>query len=265
MTDFPPLHVAVSGPRQSCVIDVSLALASGGLLFSLRLAKEANVFFGRDLWQTLDSLDVFGAQAYEDEQGDIKLWKLARVDTYMNQLGLFWVGESRQESLLPENQDKQFLQRYETLAKLLDAYCEDDGETWLAGDQQRASVDTLALAGALMPYRPIVFTSSAKCSPLLSYIQNHFKLTQVSENAAQHAREYFRPLFFRNGISDLLWHGLKLTAVHLVAPHALVMPTHEPNKVHYDTEWAQLLDYEPCVNGWEDAAAYWYSLDEVVS
>lgn len=265
MTSFPPLNVAVSGPRLCCVVDVPLALASGGLLFALRLAKEANVFLGRELWKTLDSLDVLQEQTGKQEQGDIRLWKLARLDSHMNQLGLYWAGESRQESLLPEDQDKQFLQRYEMLAQSFDDCSEDDGETWLAGDEHRSSLDTLALAGALMPYRPIIFTCAINDSPLHAYMQDHLNVSRISESAARHARKYFRPLFFRNGISDLLWHGLQLTAIHLVAPHALVMPAQEPNKARFDINWARWQDFEPGVNGWEGAAAYWYSLDEMMS
>lgn len=265
MTHFPPLKVAVSGPRQSCVVDVPLALAPGGLLFTLRLANEANVFLGRELWHTLDNLDLLLEQPEDKTASDVKLWKLARLDTPINQLGLYWAGESRRESLLPEDQDKQFLQRYELLAQALDDQRGEDGETWAVGDEQQSCVDTLALAGALMPYRPIIFTTGADHSPLLPYLQNHLKLQALPRTAAQQARAYFRPLFFRTGVSDLLWHGLELTAVHLVAPQTLVLPAQEPNKSHYDPRWTEWQDYEPDLNAWEGAAAYWYSLTEVVT
>jgi len=259
MTILPPLKVAVNGPRLSCVIDVALALSPGGFLFTLRLAEEANVFLGRELWYALDSQDIESVDPAI--RTEFRLWKLARVDAHLNGLHIYWVGDSRQESMLPEDIDKQFLQRYEKLAQILDQDAiEDNGETWSLTDCDRSNLDTLALGGALMPYRPIIFTCNAPCSTLLEYIGKRMKLNLTSEHNWHFARNQFHPLFFRNGISELLWHGLKLNVIHLIAPFAMVMPAIEPNKSYY---WSEATDWEEenPVNGWEAAAAYWYSLD----
>lgn len=258
-TLFPPFKVAVNGARLSCVVDVALALAPGGFLFTLRLAEEANVFLGRELWFTLDSLELDSVDPAR--QAEFKLWKLARVDAHLNGLHIFWVGDSRQESLLPDTIDKQFLQRYETLARILD---DETGEAWLEENSERSSLDTLALAGALMPYRPVIFSCGSQCSSLLDYIGKRLKLYRAPNQASQFARGQFQQLFFRNGISELLWHGLKLNVIHLVAPFAMVMPAIEPNKQFY---WSDAADWEEesPVNGWDEAFAHWYALDECAS
>lgn len=257
MTSLPPLRVAVNGPRLNCVIDVALALSPGGFLFTLRLAEEANVFLGRELWYTLDNQDV---DAFAPEvQAEFRLWKLARVDAHLNGLGLYWLGDCRPESLLPGEVDKQCLHRYENLSEILDDGSIGSGEGWGGTDHERCNLDTLALAGSLMPYRPLIFSSGQPESGLLAYLSQRMPLKQAPGADSRHARNQFRQLFFRNGISELLWHGLSLNVVHLVAPFAMVMPSVEPNK---DKFWPALTDWddEPPVNGWESAAAYWYPL-----
>ncbi|MGY6276576.1 hypothetical protein [Methylomonas sp. MgM2] len=256
---FPSLKVAVNGARLSCVVDVALALAPGGFLFTLRLAEEANVFLGRELWFTLDSQELDSVDPAR--QAEFKLWKIARVDSHLNGLRIFWVGDSRQESLLPDYIDKQFLQRYEALAETLD---NETGEAWLLSDSERSSLDTLALAGALMPYRPVIFSCDSQCSNLMDYIGKHMKLYPAPNQGSQFARSQLQHLFFRNGISELLWNGLKLNVIHLVAPFAMVMPAIEPNKQYY---WQDAGDWEAerPIDAWEAAYAHWYTVDARVS
>jgi hypothetical protein len=244
----------------------------------------------RELWQILDNTQWYAthpdllvpfkpgkksSEVKENEDHQIvrdilSQWELARIETDLAGLRLFWIGDALRESLLPPGADQNLIYRYETLASCL------DGRLQKSNQAQREEVfsecfrDVLALAGALIPHRGFILTQQgiksdddSDCEPLLcSYLREWgIQCHRIeSEDAAQMQKEFIVPILARAGISELMWAGLRLVAVHLVLPEAAIIP---PVRCEDDSFPAELspLDSKAEVcqkDWWRDAVCFWY-------
>lgn len=292
MSSLPPLDVSLSSRRMACVLDGELALSRQGLLFAMRLAQEADVWLFRALWQTLDNSCMLrdmserdpgaasnGGEAFPSPR-ILQQWELARLETDLGGLQLFFVGDARHESLLPKDIGKDLVRRFELFSEELDKLHQQpvDEERPLYDLTHECRRDTAALATALIRHRPLVFSlcrktrltgvKNAVAPPLCAFLQRcgiecHFI---PEEQRVTSVHDYLQPIFARTGLSELLWDmeqdGQGLAVVHVVAPHALVVPAEADFDRCYGDEIAHSLMGEADGPAWFcDARAYWWKYD----
>jgi hypothetical protein len=273
MSSLPPLDVSVSSRKMSCILDGELALSRQGLLFAMRLAQEANVWLFRALWQTLDNSHLYALPAAErqDKHEARRQWELARLGTHLAGL-CFFVGDAKHESLLPKEVENDLVERFEALAVELDGLHrrEDDAETDY-DPVYECNRDTVALATALIRHRPMVFSLCARsgtgeADPLEPAICTFLRQCGINCRPVEHdrtlasIRSYLQPIFARSGVAELLWDlakdGVALAVLHIIAPHALVMPIETELDRRYGDEIA--FPAAEAAGWFHGASAYWW-------
>jgi hypothetical protein len=189
-------------PRLSCVVDVSLALAPGGLYWTMALAETIPVWLPQGHWTLVDGVDGYrnqtqvrsrlggapgkaGSAAFARAANE---WKDAR-DT-LNLEGshnFYWILGSWAGSVTPKEDDPLLIARHDALASGLDALLGQgpDAEA-LSGRRNLLDLatisarggpggrhthpdiladcarDTLAIAGALTGPRPMLLVAMTK-------------------------------------------------------------------------------------------------------
>ena len=287
MTSVPPMTVKLRGEAMSCVVDVQLTLSQLGLLFATRLAREMDVWLVRSLWAILDNTRYYlakpdlllpaGAPQGGRKQARglvdvLRQWQSARLETHLAGLHLYWAGSARFDSLLPPDVDDELLERFELLSQELEQLWDDPAcEPLGYNPLQECCRDAVALAAALIRYRPIVFTRcAAGADPaageprICAYLRECGIDVQPLDPACRMRpfEQYLRPLFARNGIFELQWAGLDLAALHLVAPGAFVVAASEqesdpPSYPHVIQARNSVRD----TPHWRGARAFWYPLN----
>jgi hypothetical protein len=286
MSSLPPLDVSLSSRRMACVLDGELALSRQGLLFATRLAQEADVWLFRALWQTLDNSYMLRDMSERDPASDgrdafpspriLQQWEMARLETDLGGLQLFFVGDARHESLLPKEIGKDLVRRFELFADELNGLHQQpvDEEQPLYSLTYECRRDTAALAAALVRHRPLVFSLCQKAQlpestpPLCVFLQRCGIACHLIAGRRQVAsiRNHLEPIFARTGLAELMWDmerdGQQLAVVHIVAPHALVVPVEADFDRRYGEEVAPSLADEAEAPVWfYDAKAYWWKYD----
>jgi hypothetical protein len=289
MSSLPPLDLLVSSRRMSCVLDGELALSRQGLLFATRLAQEADVWLFRALWQVLDNSYIFrhisersdgsgsdGHSAFPSVRV-LQQWEAARLETDLSGLQFFFVGDARHESLLPKEIGKDLVKRFETFSDELDALHRQPS------DQEEATYDPIyecwrdaaALATALIRHRPLVFSLCRKAraegrggeaEPALCGFLRRCGIDCHLVGGGRGVtaiRSHLQPTFARCGLAELLWDmergDQQLAVIHMVAPHALVMPV----EADLDGRYGEESPPAPVAVGqapywFHEAKAYWW-------
>jgi hypothetical protein len=276
MSSLPPLDVSVSSRKMSCILDGELALSRQGLLFAMRLAQETNVWLFRALWQTLDNSHLYSLSAAEcQDRREARLqWEFARLGTHLAGLPCFFVGDAKHESLLPKEVGNDLVERFEALAVELDGLHRSEGDAETAYDPvYECHRDTVALATALIRHRPIVFSLCARPGtgeadlpePAICTFLRECGIdcrSVVHDRTMASIRSYLQPIFARSGAAELLWDlsndGCALAVLHIVAPHALVMPI----ETELDRRYGNETEFPPtAAEGavwFRGASAYWW-------
>jgi len=269
--------------RRACVLDTYLALSTYGLLLAQRLSSELDLWLVRELWHILDNTefelknvsslepsrhggaDISGTALKES----LRQWDLARTETDLAGLKCYWVGDALRESLFPPGVDQQLVHRFETLARSLDRRAR--GKFRERGHDIAAECfrDTAALSVALTPYRSFILTHlwpgetrSPQPEPLIcSYLKEWdipcYPIT--CERKTEFEREFIRPILARCGVSELMWAGLNLAAVHLLVPHAVVIPDPQRDESSYPEDLQSMPETEhDAKDWWESALGFWY-------
>jgi hypothetical protein len=293
MSSLPPLDVNVSSRKISCVLDGELAMSRQGLLLALRLAEEANIWLFPALWRRLDNSQVYPIEqvgtAVADWPGPDEThkprrreaspctraeqqWELTRLATDLAGLRFFFVGDARHESLLPKDVGTGLVDRFESLAAELDTLYRGRGEAEPVYDPvYECNRDTIALATALIRYRPIVLSKSSrggKEEDAGPAVCNFLRCCGIAcrpaarDGTLNSIRGYLQPIFARSGVAELLWDlqqdGGELVILHIIAPHAVVMPIEAELNRRYGegNEFAPVADeIASCFSG---ASAYWW-------
>jgi hypothetical protein len=71
--------------------------------------------------------------------------------------------------------------------------------------------------------------------------------------------EFIRPILARTGVSELMWAGLNLAAVHLLVPNAVVIPDIAKEAPSFADE-LPVSEEDETVDWWEDAIGFWYAM-----
>jgi len=266
------LSVAVESRRRSCVLDPTLALSRHGLVLAQRLSTEFDLWVAREFWTILDNPISYddhpgvlahdhGARAEIIKQA-MRQWDVARSEKDLAGLNLYWLNDALGTSLLPSTVDPQLLVRFETLARAAEDLPVDVEADPVPPELESCVRDTLALSVALSSHRAFVLTGwdepAGSGAPAFCQLLQRWRIR--SDYVDQPSRAFmtdtfFGPLFARAGVTELMWAGLRLAAVHIVAPRAAAVASfgagHAP--------WADPNESEP-EGYWNDAIAFWYPL-----
>ncbi len=278
MTSVPPLNVSVSMHKRACVLDVPLALSRYGLLLALRLAQETNVWLVRTLWTVLDHTSfyknhpakLFPEAPHAPPDGEVldetvmalEQWEAARAETDLGGLRVYWAADATQESLFPDDCDDGIVDRFDTLASALDAPAAGYHE--MCGVHPRPpdfACESASLAAALTRYRPVVLTrrpadGSDTGEPYLCQFLRRcdIRCERIPDSDRRVVmRSQWLPVLARSGALELLWGGLNVAVVHIVAPHAVCgarMAGHAEQPLEAEA-W----------QSWRQARAFWYPLE----
>lgn len=290
MTALPPLDVEVNARKWSCILDIHLALSRYGLIFALRLAEEMNVWLLPALWEILDSDQYYrdhpdrlspdsliGENSMESERREQILealgqWQTARLEANLAALPFYWSGDGNHDSLLPKGMDYSLVQRFVTLSATLDRQRASNVNKLHPGYPfLECSRDAVALTAALARHRPILFTlTSADENREEPYLCTYLRENGIGckkidlETAAngKQVKEYISRIFARCGISELLWSGMELAAVHIISAKSYLMPMTNPEEPLYVTRPSltdeKEVDLQIRENWWAETMAFWY-------
>ncbi len=256
-----PLSVKISQRAPVCILDGRLALAPGGLLLALKLARATELWLTRDFWTLIDSAFVLSHRRERNDLGELHLWHMAWLAGRL-QGAFHWVGDARRESVLPEDVDADLLTHFEQLdAALLQGA--DAHNSSLEGMLSDCGRQAMSLAAALGPLSPIILTlgdEERSRPPSLLSDATTFGLKRVHEvtNAQQIAllSENLQQPSGRVALSHARLAGPSVLAVHLIA-HNAVTPAPAQDGIDFAEDEAETL---PACSPWQDARLYWHRL-----
>jgi hypothetical protein len=282
--------VAVDSKRRACVLDPHLALSPFGLLLAQRLSSEFDLWLVRELWQILDNTQFYlleperlvpvapgkaPSKAQASSNGSLRdtlaQWDLARTETDLGGLKLYWIGDAVSESLLPSRVDPHLVSRFEILASSL-----DDRARKLPAESENIFIDCFrdaaALTAALSSHRAFILTLQApdgssppdRTEPFIcSYLRHYWRMrcTRLETNRqVRMERDVVLPVLTRAGATELMWAGLKLAAVHVLAPRSVVIPRVSDRSDSFAEVPPPEDDTTLRVDWWNGALSFWYSL-----
>ena len=278
MTAFPPLDLRLSGARLSCIIDVRLALSGHGLMLAWRLAEEMDVWLYRGFFALLDAAEIYRAEPEALVGGPARgigpplnlavarealaQWEPARLEDNVPSFPFFYLGDLRYESHLPAGTDAELIRRFDVLAKALHARIPLAGHEHDLMPQIECWRDATAVHAALAHRRPLLLTvaEAPDQAPALCQFLARCGLDcrRLDARASAPMQRYLTPGLLRTGVAELVWAGLPLAAVHIIAPGAFTIPRPK------DTDDDALPPRAPVrLDGrdpWRHAICLWYPL-----
>ncbi|UJP06067.1 MAG: hypothetical protein LZF61_03580 [Nitrosomonas sp.] len=288
----PDISLSISERRPVCVIDPALALTSREApLTVLRLAKLFELWVPRAFWQILDSSDFIEQQPVDQAQkligypqadcdqeqlreycDTIKIWQSLRSRRDTAGLGLRWLGDKLEESLLGSDTDWEVIQRYEALAQsMLGRKSRVDSLSPIS--LEYATVDALILAAALGS-RFLIARASANenaepmCCQTMLASNVPIRCIHPSDSSIliRKEREQIQDLLAWGGAAAWTVTGTSIAIVQIMAPLVWEKTTAGlESMLSMDMPFAADA---PEVRGeisypdyWQDAVAFWYRLD----
>lgn len=288
----PDISLSISERRPVCVLDPALALASRQApLTVMRLAKLFELWVPRAFWQILDSSDYIEQQLAEQAQklinstqnegsqerlseycDTIKIWQSLRSRRDTTGLGLRWLGDKLEESILGSETDWEAIQRYEALAQsILDRRAGTDGFNPIS--LEYAAVDAVALAAALGSRFLLALADPAEnsvptCCQTISSCNLTVQCIRSPDSSSlfRKEREQIRDLLAWGGATAWTVKGASIAVVQVIAPMIwekssanlepmLTMDMALPGSPVCDDCETARSDY------WKDAMVFWYLLD----
>ena len=255
-------------PNWSCVLDPAIALSHNGVLIAESISKEIDLWVVQELWNIVNDAKFYSSRteliipstiAFKEASRaevvwSLKEWSKAKQEKDLSKLGMYWLGDNLQESLLPKDKPVELYQQWQASASALDRRNEvnqnNDSEIL-----NLAFRDTIALAASLksafvLTYQPSTDSDSspAICKALENWGISSQIINQRNPIVAME-RQYIRQLIVRAGLSKLLLVGINLVAFHLAIP-SVVSSTYR--------DISQDLDRESYF--WNNVKGVWYYL-----
>lgn len=256
------------------IIDARLALAPGGLILALQLARTVPVWLTRQFWALVDGAYFYRSYPAEllpeQTNGEVAagivdtliFWHTAWLNGTLNGV-FFWIGDARRESAVPINWNSDIILRYEHLSESFPAIA--------AGVQETASdplvtcgQEALALAAALVMDAPVILTTAG---------DDRYAPPRLCSEAAEAARlEIHGPPGWSDGlrwadrivpddvrplVSQLAHLGTRIAAVHALVPGALSASA--PPKFDEAVD-ANRVGLQPDRWPWTRAHLFWHEL-----
>jgi hypothetical protein len=254
------------------IVDARLALAPGGLVFAVQLARMAPVWLTRTFWSLVDGAYFYRSYpeelSTEDAEGTadiietLMLWHAAWLNGALD--GSFLcIGDARRESVLPLNWNSDIVTCYERLTEAFAAGA--DGHGPLPLDPLTAcGREAVALAAALTADAPIMLTVAPNGN-------DHPPIT-CSEAARTGQIEVHGPHDWNAGtgeadrtipwqlaplVSQLGHLGTRIVVVHTFVPNAIALTFRPPAEEVVDTDRAERA---PDQRPWRGAHLFWHGL-----
>ena len=221
----------------SCILDPAIALSHHGVIIAENLSKEIELWIVQELWNIINDAEFYSDRTELIVPQDITLkteavvaetiwslqeWSKTKQEQDLAKLGMYWLGDNLQESLLPHNKPIEIFKRWEALGSSLDRRERQTN----SNDKDILTMafrDTLALAASLksafiLTYQPSnENTPPAICKALSNWGISCQIIVKRNPIAAME-RQYIRQLIVRAGLGKLLLAGVNLAAFHLVIP-----------------------------------------------
>ena len=253
-----PIKMQNQYQNWSCVLDPTIALSHHGVLIAESMSQEIELWVVQELWNIindaefyLDRTELITSQtiavkeraAVAEVIWSLKEWEKIKQEKDLAKLGMYWLGDNLQESLLPKDKPVEFFKQWHNSVTALDRrYQEvhqDDNILTLA------LRDTIALAANLksafvLTYQPTVNSNSspAICKALENWgIPSQF-INKRNPIVAME-RQHIRQLIIHAGLGKLLLAGVNLAAFYLVIPpvpnsiktiNSSTLPTFDPDR-----------------------------------
>jgi hypothetical protein len=263
-------------PNWSCVLDPAIALSHHGVLIAESMSKEIEFWLVQEFWNIVNNADFYSARTElitpktvaeatpavtAEIRWSLREWEKIKREKDLAKLGMYWLGDNLQESLMPKNKPVDFFKQWQASASALDKYNE---QTKVENNiLNLAFRDTIALAASLksafiLTYRPS--TESTDSSPAICKVLENWGIACQIKNKRNPIltmeRQYIHQLIVRAGLGKLLLAGVNLVAFHLVIPP---VPT-ATNLVHR----SPLLALEKNDNNEEEQDSYfWHNVKGV--
>ncbi|MGF1588729.1 MAG: hypothetical protein ACFCU7_05705 [Pleurocapsa sp.] len=225
----------------SCVLDPAIALSHHGFLIAENMGKEIELWVVRELWNIVNNAEFYAHRpelivpkstglnrhiVAAETVWSLNEWSKEKQQKDLAKLGMYWLGDSLQESLLPERKSVEFFGQWEAMASALDQkneqaakYCDSDVLT-LAFRDTIALVASLKSAFILTYQLPTDFSENN--SPLICKVLESWgiscQILSRRNSVVAMERQYLRQLIIRAGLGKLLLAGVNLVVFHLVIP-----------------------------------------------
>ena len=253
----------------SCVLDPAIALSHNGVLIAESISKEIDLWVVQELWNMIDDVEFYSNRtelivpstialkeaARAEVVWSLKEWSRTKQEKDLSKLGMYWLGDNLQESLLPKDKSVELYQQWQASASALDRRNEVNRDNQ-SDILNLAFRDTIALAASLksafvLTYQPS--TDSSSSSPAICKALENWGISSGTVNKRNPIvameRQYIRQLIVRAGLSKLLLVGVNLVAFHLAIP-TVVSSTYK--------NISQDLDRESYF--WNNVKGVWYYL-----
>ena len=259
----------------SCVLDPAIALSHHGALVAEGMSKEIELWVAQELWNIVNDAEFYAERTELITPKNITLreravaaeiiwslkeWSKTKQEKDMAKLGMYWLGDNLQESLLPKDTPVEFFKQWQNSATALDRrYQSNDRDNNIL---TLAFRDTIALAVGLksafiLTYQPSIdsnHSAPAICKALEDWGISS-QLVNKRNPIVTMERQYIRQLIVRAGLGKLLIAGVNLAAFHLVIPPVFTsvntLQAFEPNHFH---------DINRESYFWDNVKGVWYCL-----
>jgi hypothetical protein len=252
----------------TCILDARLALAPGGLVLAVQLARMAPLWLTRRFWTLVDGAYFYRdypeellPEKREDSDGGVTidalmLWHRAWLNGALDGV-FFWIGDARRESALPMNWNSEIINRYERLSETFPA---SDRKDCAADPLTECGQEAFALAAALTAEAPIILTMLHKGNePLIcGEAAESGQLSiygPVDWNPGAKSADRLVPDRISLLIRQLAHVGTRVAAVHTVAPAAVSLPA---RALADDTVDAERPVHDR--RAWIGAHVFWHEL-----
>lgn len=284
-----PLSPATWSSRWTCILDPALALTPQGLLVAKHLRRVVNLWLGREFRHIVQNSRVYrdnlalltlapgaapqtlgGVSAQQQIHWSLLAWEQYLQRHNLLDLGLFWLGDRPQESVLPPDQPPHLLWQWEALAQSFDQYRPPDHS--LEPDQahplHQAFRDALTLA-ALLESALILTIPPADdphATPALCQQIERWQLPctplPATHPSIRWERQTLHQLFTQAGLTALLWQRPSLAIIHVYSPYAGLLTAHngpagQPVKDYATPPLSARL---PVAHPWVETQVFWYLL-----
>jgi len=274
MTAMLPVPVQAADGLSTCIIDARLALAPGGLVLALQLARIVQCWLTRRFWELVDGAYFYRSYPQElapecNGHSDVTAivdalvtWHTAWLNGGLD--GAFhWIGDARRESALPIHCNNEVISRYERLAESFPLAA--NGETGRAVEPLAAcGQEALALAAALAVDAPIILTvagSQGGQSPILCSQASEAALIHVHGPLDWSADPAWADLIMPDRTKPLVKQlerlGTRIAAVHTFAPQALLLAPCPPPEENVDPDRPERCRDR---SAWKSAHVFWHEL-----
>jgi hypothetical protein len=258
----------------SCIVDARLALAPGGLVLALQLARIVPVWLTRRFWTLIDGAYFYRTYPEElvPEHGGnggraavlegLTLWHAAWLNGTLDG-AFFWIGDARRESALPINWNSDLIARYERLSAAFSS---------LPGGQTTQSIapltacgqEAFALAAALTVDAPIILTAAhdgrGQPPPICCEAARIARIDVHGPRdwkAGPNWTDRIVPDKVRPLMSQLGQLGTRIAVIYTLAPGAVSLSPPPPVDEIADADRAERsCDRWP----WSSAHIYWHEL-----